>query len=155
MKYEVLPLSEISVCYHQIELTRSHKRNFYIIRRHWKEFNTLLQNHKIQLGANWEKYAITMKHDGKYYYQCAFPSETNNSPFEFALIPAGQYAKFTHNGPMNEIWNTINIIYKDVIPSSKLSIDIERSMIHFEHYDSNFSWNRQDSTLEIYIPLMD
>jgi len=153
MKHEVLPLCQISVCYYQTKLTSSHNQNFSIIRRHWKEFNTLLKVCKVKFGPNWEKYAITKKYDGHYYYLCAFPTKNHIRQFEFTLIPAGNYVKFNHKGPMNTIRETINKIYKDVIPNSDFNIDINRSMIHFEHYDSKFNWNRQDSIVGIYVPL--
>ena len=154
MNQEILTLRQISVCYYKTELTSSHNKNFSIIRQHWKKFNTLLQINNVKLGPNWEKYAITQKGNGQYYYQCAFPAKTHIRQFEFTLIPAGNYVKFNHKGPMNTIRETINEIYKDVIPNSDFNININRSMIHFEHYDSKFNWNRQDSIVEIYVPLM-
>lgn len=124
MKYEVLTLRQISVCYYQTELTRSHNQNFSIIRKHWKEFNTLLGINKVKLGLNWEKYAITKKHNDQYYYQCAFPSTTHIRQFEFTIIPAGNYIKFDHEGSMSTIRKTINEIYNNVIPNSHIEIDI-------------------------------
>jgi predicted transcriptional regulator YdeE len=153
MNPEVLTLRQISVCYYQTKLTSSHNKNFFIIRQHWKEFNTLLQINKVKLGPNWEKYAITQKDNDQYYYQCAFPTTTHIHQFEFMQIPAGNYVKFRHEGPMNTIRETINEIYKEVIPNSDLNIDRDRSLIHIEHYDSKFNWNRPDSIVEIYVPL--
>jgi len=106
MKHEVLTLSQISVCYVQTELTRSQNQNFSIIRRHWKEFNALIRINKVKLGPNWEKYAITKKHNDHYYYQCAFPTKNHIRQFEFTIIPAGNYLKFNHIGPMNTIQGT-------------------------------------------------
>ena len=153
MEHKVLTLRQISVCYYQTELTRSHSQNFSIIRQHWKEFNTLLRINKVKLGANWEKYAITKKYNDQYYYQCAFPSATHIRQFEFTIIPAGNYIKFDHKGSMSTIRKTINEIYNNVIPNSQFEIDRNRSMIHFEHYDSKFNWNSQDSVVELYVPL--
>jgi predicted transcriptional regulator YdeE len=153
MKYKILELRQIALCYYQTELTNSHNQNFTIIRQHWKEFNALLRINKIKLRPDWKKYAITKKYNGRYYYQCAFPAQAHIRQFDFTLIRAGNYVKFDHIGPMNTIRKTINEIYIDVIPGSDLKIDLNRSMIHFEHYDSKFSWNRQDSIVEIYVPL--
>jgi predicted transcriptional regulator YdeE len=89
MNYRVLTLRQISVCYYQAKLTSPHNNNFSIIRQHWKEFNILLKINKVKLGPNWEKYAITQKCDGQYYYQCAFPTTTHIRQFEFTQIPAG------------------------------------------------------------------
>lgn len=154
MEYEILKRPGISICYLETELTRSHAQNFHIIRRHWKAFNALLRINKVRLGPDWEKYAITQKRKGDYYYQCAFPAKTHVSPFEFSRIPAGSYIRFVHKGPMNAIRGTINTIYKDIIPDSGLKIDVNRSMIHYERYDANFNWNKQDSNLDLYVPLM-
>ncbi len=153
MKYEVLRLSQISVCYSQTELTSSHSQNFLIIRRHWMKFNNLLRINKVKLGFNWEKYAITKKYNDQYYYQCAFPSTTHLRQFEFTIIPAGNYMKFNHKGSMSTIRKTINEIYSSAIPKSHFEINRNRSMIHFERYDSKFNWNRQDSVVELYVPI--
>jgi len=107
----------------------------------------------LKLGPNWEKYAITQKCKGQYFYQCAFPAIAHIRQFEFMQIPAGNYVRFKHEGPMNKIRNTINKIYKEVIPKSDLMVEKNRSLIHFEHYDSKFNWDRPDSIVEIYVPL--
>ena len=153
MEHKVLTLRQISVCYYQTELTRSHSQNFSIIRQHWKAFNTLLKINKVTLGANWEKLAMTQRYKDQYYYQCAFPSAIHIRPFEFMVIPAGNYFKFDHKGSMSTIGKTLNEIYNNVIPKSHIQIDKNRSMIHFERYDSKFNWNSQDSVVEVYIPL--
>jgi predicted transcriptional regulator YdeE len=153
MSQEVLTLRQISVCYYQTNLTSSHHKNFSTIKQHWKEFNKLLHIHKVKLGPNWEKYGITQKVNGQYYYQCAFPTTTHFSQFEFMQIPAGNYVKFKHEGPMHTIRETINEIYQKVIPNSDLRIDRHRSLIHIERYDSKFNWNRPDSIVGIYVPL--
>ena len=154
MNQEVLTLRQISVCYCQTKLTTSHRKNFSIIRQHWKEFNSLLKINKVKLGPDWEKYAITQKFNGQYYYKCAFPTTTPIRQFEFMQIPAGEYVKFKHEGPMNTIRETINEIYNKIIPNSDLNIDRKRSLLHIEHYDSKFNWNRPDSIVEIYVPLI-
>ncbi len=153
MRYEVLTLSQFSVCFYQTELTRSHHQNFSIIRENWIEFNDLLRSNKINLGENWEKFAITKKENNHYYYQCAFPSDSQINQFEFTLIPAGNYLKFTHQGSMRMISKTINVIYRNVIPDSHFEIDPKRSLIHFERYDSRFNWNHKDSVIELFIPI--
>ena len=148
MRYEVLTLSQFSVCFYQTELTRSHNQNFSIIRQNWIEFNDLLRSNKIKLGENWEKFAITKKENDHYYYQCAFPSDSHINQFEFTFIPTGNYLKFTHRGSMRMISKTIN-----VIPDSHFEIDLKRSLIHFERYDSSFNWNHKNSVVELFVPI--
>jgi len=154
MEYVVLTIHQISVCYYQTELTRSHNQNFLIIRQHWNEFNNRLRTNKVKLGLNWEKYAITKKRNDRYFYQCAFPSTTEIPQFKFTIIPGGHYVKFDHKGSMKMIKSTINEIYNNVIPRSHTEIDINRSLIHFERYDSRFNWNGKDSVIELYVPIM-
>ncbi len=61
--------------------------------------------------------------------------------------------KFNHKGSMSTIRKTINEIYSSAIPKSHFEINRNRSMIHFERYDSKFNWNRQDSVVELYVPI--
>ena len=153
MKYKIINVPQINVCYFETQLTTSHQNNFSIISGHWKKFNTLIRINGIKLDAKWEKFGITIKTKNQYFYRCAFYSENRIPQFEPAYIPAGSYAKFIHTGPVYLLSKTINQIYKTIIPNSPLGIDLDRSVIHYERYDSRFNWNDQNSIVEIYIPL--
>jgi len=153
MKYKVLNVPKINVCYFETQLTTSHKKNFSIIQSHWKKFNTLLRINEIKFNSEWVKFGITRKTENQYFYRCAFNSESHIPQFEHAHIPAGSFVKFNHSGPLYSLCKTINQIYKTIIPSSPLDIDLNRSVIHYERYDSRFNWNHQNSIIEIYVPL--
>jgi predicted transcriptional regulator YdeE len=153
MEYEIKNIPKICVCYFETQLTTSHKKNFSIISKHWKKFNSLLRINKIKFESEWEKFGITIKANKQYFYQCAFPSEERIPQFKHSNIPAGNFAKFNHTGPLYLLSKTINQIYKQIIPVSLLDIDFNRSFIHYERYDSKFNWNNQNSDIEIYIPV--
>lgn len=118
-----------------------------------EKLNTLLRINGIKFNSEWEKFGITIKTDNRYFYQCAFHSESCIPQFEHAHIPAGSYAKFIHTGQLYSLSKTINQIYKTIIPSSPLDIDLNRSVIHYERYDSRFNWKHQNSIIEIYVQL--
>jgi len=153
MKYEIIYSPKINVCHFEIQLTTFHQKNFSIISNHWKKFNTLLRINEIKLDSEWEKFGITIKTNNQYFYQCAFPSEGHIPRFKQTSIPEGSFAKFNHTGPLYLLSKTINQIYKQIIPVSLLDIDFNRSLIHYERYDSKFNWNNQNSIVEINIPL--
>ena len=94
-----------------------------------------------------------MKSNGKYKYQCAYQTDSSIAQFHTSIIPSGKYAKFNHVGPINLISKTINYIYKIAIPEFHLGVDADRSILHFEKYDSRFGWNSNKSIIEIYLPL--
>jgi len=155
MKYEILYISKLNVCYFETKITTSHQNNSSIISDHWKKFNILLRINKIKFDSEWEKFGITMKINNQYFYQCSFQSERCIPPFNQTSIPAGNFAKFNHTGPLSLLSKTMNQIYKQIIPISPLDIDLNRSLIHYERYDSKFNWNNQNSVIEIYVPLKD
>ena len=153
MKYKIINVPKINVCYFETQLTTSHQKNYPIIQDHWKKFNILLRINGIKFDSEWEKLGITIKTNNQYFYRCAFNSENRIPQFEHAHIPAGIFGKFTHTGPLYSLSKTINQIYKTIISSSPLDIDLNRSIIHYERYDSRFNWNNQNSIIEIYVPL--
>ena len=153
MKYEIIYIPRTNVCYFETQLTTSHQNNFSIISDHWEKFNSLLRINEIKFDSEWEKFGITKKANNQYIYQCAFPSEERIPQFKHSNIPAGNFAKFNHAGPLYLLSKTINQIYKQIIPGSLLDIDFNRSLIHYERYDSKFNWNNQNSIIEIYVPL--
>jgi len=153
MKYEIKYIPKISVCYFETQLTTSHQKNSSIISDHWKKFNSLLRLNEIKFDSEWQKFGITIKINNQYYYQCAFPSKNHIPQFKHSNIPAENFAKFNHAGPLYSLSKTINQIYKQIIPRSPLDIDLNRSLIHYERYDSKFNWNNQNSIIEIFVPL--
>lgn len=154
MDFEILSKDKIQVSGLSVELTSSQKENYRIIRKHWTRFNADLRNRKIVQGQNWEKFGVTFKKSGSYFYLTSIPNISELSGFESIELPSGNYARFQHVGNMEQIKTTINTIYRQVIPESDLKIDKNREVIHYEYYNHRFHWNRIDSIIEIFLPLL-
>ncbi len=140
------------------ELTKSQTENFGIIKNHWKKFNAELKKYNlIQNGGHWEKYGITFKINGTYFYLTAVPQNNFVFPEHFVSkeIPKGEYEIFTHTGNMENIKQTIHNIYKNILPNSNLIIEHESKtgFIHFEKYDYRFRWDHPNSIIDIYLPI--
>lgn len=138
----------------KVELTASQKENYRIIREHWHYFNSQLRIRKITTDLNWVKYGVFTKVHGVYYYLSAIPADYEIVGFESFVIAGGQFAKFCHQGSLREIKSTVNDIYRSILPKYGLKIDERRSFIHYEQYDNRFYWNRSDSIIEIFVPLV-
>lgn len=140
------------------ELTKSQTDNFEIIKNHWRKFNAELKKYNlIQNGGNWEKYGITFKTNETYFYLTTIPQNEMIFPEHFVNkeIPKGEYEIFTHTGKMENIKQTINNIYKNILPNSNLTIEhySKTGFIHFEKYDYRFCWDKPNSEIDIYLPI--
>jgi AraC family transcriptional regulator len=139
-----------------VNITKSQKENYDIIKTFWKEFNEKLKyaNLPRKTGGNWEKYGMTYKFGDIYKYFCGIPVENNyaNTFFEEKIITNGNYAVFQHRGAMNYLNETINKIYKQIIPNDNLKLN-QTEIFHFELYNYKFKWNNNESIIEIYVPL--
>ncbi len=65
-------------------------------------------------------------------------------------VPAARYAVFEHHGPIETISDTYGYIFSTWMPKHKvqpLGQDI------FERYDARFSFDSQDSIIEIWVPV--
>ena len=148
----------IQICGLVTELTKSQTENFYIIQKHWVNFNKELKKNALnQNGGNWTKYGITFKTGEKYFYMAAIPAKIDMAPDHFIKkeIPKGEYELFTHKGKMENIKNTIFQIYKVILPKSTIKIEAhtKTGFLHFEKYDYRFQWNNPNSIIDIYLPL--
>ena len=140
------------------KLTTSQTDNFEIIKNHWKKFNAELKKYNLnQNGGNWEKYGITFKINETYFYLTTIPQENFIFPEHFVNkeIPKGEYEIFTHTGSMENIKQTINNIYKNILQNSNLTIEhySKTGFIHFEKYDYRFRWDKPNSEIDIYLPI--
>lgn len=66
------------------------------------------------------------------------------------VVPAARYAVFEHRGAMERLGETYNYIFGEWLPTHKvraLGQDI------FERYDARFSFDSEDSVLEIWVPV--
>ncbi|BCE03823.1 GyrI-like domain-containing protein [Marinicellulosiphila megalodicopiae] len=153
MHHQVVSQQAIHLYGLQVELTTSHALNQKIITAQWQRFNHALKSNHIKLGTNWKKYGVTLKSENRYVYMTAIESNTRLSGFDYYQLQAGQYLYFQHLGAMELIKVTINRIYKKVIPEQNLTLNPNRSLIHFECYDQQFQWNHPDSVIHIFVPI--
>ena len=93
------------------------------------------------------------RRNGKLYYFCAIPHK-NIIPdsFLYKEIPSYKYLVMEHIGAMDRIYETYGKIYKEVIPDTPY-VPIKDKVLHFERYDYRFHWNRNNSIIEIWIPI--
>ena len=152
--YDIVTQEGFRVCELSVTLTRSQQENYRIIRRHWQGFNAALRRHNLQSGKDWRKYGMTLKFDERYRYLCAIPYRPGIEAFETREIDAGRFARFQHRGSMQAIAATVYEMYTQTIPESDLEIDLKRRLVHYELYDRRFHWNRSDSTIDIYVPIV-
>jgi predicted transcriptional regulator YdeE len=110
-----------------INITKSQNKNYDIIKNFWKEFDVKLKSANLpgKSGGNWEKYGMTYKSGDIYRYFCGVPVENIyiNTFFEENKIINGNYAIFQHKGAMYYLNDTINEIYKQIIPNNKLVLN--------------------------------
>lgn len=142
----------------KIELTKSQKENYFLIRDLWKKFNTGLKNINIRKSDSWVKYGITFRENGQLYYMASVEMASSISVLQIMKtlkIKQGNYLRFIHVGNMYEVKSTINDIYKNIVPSLDFEIEVnkENGLIHFERYDYRFKWDNPGSLFEIYLPV--
>ncbi len=103
----------------------------------------------IQNGGNFEKYRITIKTNEKYFYLITIPQNVMIFPEHFVNkeIPKGEYEIFNHTGKIENIKNTINNIYINILPNSNLTIEhySKSDFIYFEKYDYHFRSDKPNS----------
>ena len=66
------------------------------------------------------------------------------------VLPAGNYAIFTHKGSVDKLGHTMNYIYGSWLPKSGHKL---REAPDLEIYDKRFRPDSEDSELDIYIPI--
>jgi AraC family transcriptional regulator len=89
--------------------------------------------------------------------QCLYVAATEVTSFdnipegmELFTIPAGEYAVFTHKGPVETFEMTMNYIYGSWLPKSGKKL---RHAPDIEFYDERFKLGSDDSELDVYIPI--
>ena len=138
----------------EVKLTTSQSQNLEIIKKHWQYFNHQLKINQVELQNNWLKFAITKKINNEYFYLTAIPYIIDIKGFKKEEILGGDFINFEHIGALNLIKFTLLNIYKKFIPNSSFKLDNNRKLIHFEQYDNRFKWNKPNSIIEIYLPLL-
>ncbi len=145
----------ITICGLEVELTRSQQVNYGIIQNHWKFFNRELKYRGLsQQGTHWKKFAVTYKKNDTFYYLTAVPFVADVPAFISMDIPVGEYARFEHTGHSQGIKKSLYEIYTRHIPEASITLDLNRTFIHYELYDSRFNWNNASSIIDICVPFL-
>lgn len=153
IEYKKTKIKEITVSGLPVELSNSQLKNYDIIRKQWKEFNKIINTIRWDHSTYIEKFGITKRINNKLLYIPSMVLNEFNILDKF-IIPESTYLNVTHKGSMISLKETIYKIYKDIIPNSDFVIDKDREFIHFEKYDHNFKWNKENSIINILIPIM-
>ena len=91
--------------------------------------------------------------NGKLFYYCAIPQRTViPEGFIFKEIKSYKYLVVEHIGLMNGIYDTYAKLYQEVLPNAEC-IPLQEDFLHFERYDYRFHWNRENSIIEIWLPI--
>ena len=117
MDYQIIELEEFNVIGIRYELSKSLSNNVKLAQNHWKIFNSKLRNNKLYLGSNWCKYAFIEKIENKIFYYISIPKK-DFVPNDFTekIILKSKYLRVEHIGNMNKLKDTINYVYKEIIP---------------------------------------
>jgi predicted transcriptional regulator YdeE len=153
MDFELIKKEKITLAGIPIELTISQTENYRLIRKHWINFNSKLRSSKYISKSDWTKYGVTCKSGDKFFYMPAIPYTGTFMDFKNIDIPEGLFARFQHTGSMEKIKSTVYDIYKRVIPEKLFQVDNERYILHYELYDYRFQWNKENSIIDIYLPI--
>ena len=154
MEFKIVAVASFSVCGLTVDLTTSQKENFRLTSGLWKNFNIELRAKSLNRGRNWVKYGVTQKISGGYSYMAAISIDEVIDNFDIAKIECLKFACFQHIGPLSHIKSAFANIYKKTIPGSGLIIDPERTVVHFGRYDERFHWSRDDSIIDIFVPIL-
>lgn len=153
MNYEIKELDEFSVIGQEVELTNSKSRNVQTSVQFWRTFNSNLKKSYLSQQGNWVKYAFMERKDGKMLYYCAIPKRVViPEGFIYKNIKPCTYIVVEHIGSMNDIYETYTKLYKEVLPKVGCNL-AQEDFLHFERYDDRFHWNREDSVIEIWLPI--
>lgn len=155
MKYELKELPAFSVLGLEQVLTNQKSQNLERCLSFWTVFNRQLKMNRLtQQKGNWTKFAFMERRDGQLYYYCGIPRPTY-VPANFLVkeVPAGSYLVVEHQGAMYQIYDTYEEVYQELVPKLGLSLK-QTSFLHFEKYGEKFHWNRENSVIEIWIPII-
>lgn len=153
MKYTIRELEAFSVIGQEVELTNYHKRNIQISTQFWRKFNADLKKSYLSQFENWIKYAFMIKRNGKLFYFCSIPKR-NVIPdgFIYKDIQSYKYLAVEHISSMDNLYETYRKIYQEILPNTDYT-PLQEEFLHFERYDYRFHWNRENSIIEIWIPI--
>ena len=138
----------------RILLTSSFTKNMALITSFWQSFQTDIKRYHLSQGSSFEKYGITFREHAKLYYACCLPAQTiYPNDFEIFKLPRSHYFLYEHHGPMKKLPETIQYLMKQHLPLSHITPN-PIDLIYYEAYHPGFSFQNQDSIIEIGIPIL-
>lgn len=147
-------LEAFSVIGQKVELTNFQRQNIQISTQFLQVFNMRLKKNYLSQYGNWIKYAFMERVNGKLFYFCAIPKRiVIPNGFWVKNIKPQKYLVVEHVGFMDNIYNTYTELYQEILPSTGY-IPLQENFLHFEKYNYRFHWNRKDSIIEIWLPIM-
>lgn len=153
MKYSIRNIEAFSVVGQEIELTNFQRKNIGISTQFWRTFNTNLKRVYLAQSGNWIKYAFMIRQYGKLFYYCAVPKKiVVPEGFVSKEIKAHRYLVADHVGHMDRIYDAYGEIYREILPNMGYT-SLQEEFLHFERYDYRFHWNKQNSIIEIWVPI--
>lgn len=153
MNYTIREQEAFSVIGQKIELTNRQKENIKICVEFWRKFNNNLKKAYLSQSGNWIKYAFMEREEDKLFYYCAIPRKiVVPEGFVSKEIAPCKYIVVEHIGSMDKIYETYGKIYKEILSNTEY-IPLQESFLHFERYDYRFCWNRENSIIEIWLPI--
>jgi AraC family transcriptional regulator len=158
--YKSIPEMKIVGCRGKfISVLSPDKNNMEVIPALWQKFMPNLHKIKnakstVNLGVCYE----VPKNELTRSDECMYMAATEVTSFEDVpegmetfTIPAGEYAVFTHKGPLEDFEKTMGFIYGSWLPTSGKKI---RHAPDLEWYDQRFKLNEADSEIDVYIPVV-
>ena len=139
-----------------VAITRSQQQNALICQKFWRTFNAELAASRLTQKRDWRKFAMTDSHEGAHRYFCGIPDDPTRAipdHFDTFTVPAANYLVFAHEGSMAGRGSTLSTIYQQILPEIEVA-PAHESLFHFEKYDQRFHWNRADSVIEIWVPIV-
>ncbi len=124
----------------------------------WNEFFAIYnksshEKNSIFYGITYTKSLTATNENTIYTYMVGSPTNIYNSlPLEMKIhsIPDGEYAVFSHLGPVRDLTETFNYIFGEWIPQSSYK---RRNGDVFEYYDDRFRDESYQSVIEIWVPV--
>lgn len=129
------------------------KNGVAIIMALWARFNERRGEIHTQMGPDSYGVIVSSGNQGGMGYLAGIEtSDPKAVPAEMTTIPVpeGNYAVFTHRGPLSKIRETMAAIYGGWVPRNKAMM---RNAPHLEIYGERFDADSEDSEFEVCVPV--
>ncbi|AKI97806.1 GyrI-like domain-containing protein [Kosmotoga pacifica] len=122
----------------------------------WGEFMNKVSAQGIDEHSLKECYGLMgiMDNEGNFEYIACIPAEKFDGIPENMVkreISQSRYLVFNHVGSLEALHDTFDYIYNKYLP--KCEYEVRPNTYHFEFYDERFNDFKEDSEIDIYIPI--